>query len=91
MMHKHIFGITERGGIPDANMRALQKGLLNRRLLLVAAQEEVTTTKKRSETGRTKRHLQDLVLPCCGQHFEGDEERSARNVNFYSGQSNRNF
>ena len=33
--------------------------------------------------------LQDLVLPCCGQHFEGDEEQSARNVNFYSGQSNR--
>lgn len=84
MMHKHIFGITERGGIPDANMRALQKGFID--ALLVAAQEEATTKSAPKLVGTG---LQDLVLPCCGQHFEGDEERSARNVNFYSGQSNR--
>ena len=41
MMHKHIFGITERGVIPDAKMRALQNGCID--ALLVAAQEEATT------------------------------------------------
>lgn len=84
MMHKHIFGVTERGGIPDANMRALQKGFVD--ALLVAAQEEATTKSAPKLVGTG---LQDLVLPCYGQHLEGKDGHSVRNVNFYSGQSNR--
>ena len=65
-------------------MRALQKGFVD--ALLVAAQEEATTKSAPKLVGSG---LQDLVLPCYSQHLEGKDERSVRNVNFYSGQSNR--
>lgn len=82
MMHKHIFGVTQRGGILDANERELQKGFVD--ALLIAAQEEATTKEA------PKLHL--LSQPtawCCNFQLDEDKAAGGRVVNFYSGQSNR--
>ncbi|MCH5328105.1 MAG: zinc-dependent metalloprotease, partial [Coprobacter sp.] len=84
MMHNHIFGVTEKGNTPDANMRALQKGFLD--ALLVAAQEEATT---KSAPKTTSVELLEGVLPCYREIFNEVQVQAVRNVNYYSGQSNR--
>lgn len=46
MLHKHIFAVTERGGIPDAMQRSLQKNFLDALITAGAESESVKINKK---------------------------------------------
>lgn len=48
-LHKNIFGITERGGIPNVMERSLQKNFLDA-LLTAAAEPEAVKINKRLQT-----------------------------------------
>lgn len=46
MLHKHIFGVTERGGTPDVMQRSVQKNFLDALITAGAESESVKINKK---------------------------------------------
>lgn len=88
-MHKHLFGITERGGSPDLAARSLQKGFVD--ALINSASESATNKDKRKLAGEYS--LLEPQIPLCG-HYGHDlaetESRSARRyVSFAGSQATR--
>lgn len=86
MLHDAIFGVTERGGIPEVKVRALQKNFVDALLTAAAEHEGVKINKKLRD---------DSILPMgfchvCSheQCMEGDKS-ARRELNFYSSHANR--
>lgn len=90
-MHKHIFGITEKGGTPDVMTRSLQKNFLD--ALVNAASEEQAS--KSSKKLMEDHFLLDHQVSLCscghdhGRSAAGDRMGARRDVNFYGTQANR--
>lgn len=86
MLHNAIFGVTERGAIPDVKMRALQKNFVDA-LLTAAAEHEGVKINKRLHDERV------LPMNTChvcshGECLDGDKS-ARRELNFYSSHANR--
>ena len=60
-LHKNIFGITERGGIPNVMERSLQKNFLDALLTAAAEPEAVKINKKIAN----EHFLLDHATPFC--------------------------
>ncbi len=91
-LHKNIFGITERGGIPDVMERSLQKNFLDALLTAAAEPEAVKINKKIAN----EHFLLDHATPFCScyaaeQRALRQEDRmgAPRVLNFYGSQLNR--
>ena len=91
-LHKNIFGITERGGIPNVMERSLQKNFLDALLTAAAEPEAVKINKKIADD----HFLLDHATPFCSCYAA--EQRSLRQedkmgahrvLNFYGSQLNR--
>ena len=91
-LHKNIFGITERGGIPNVMERSLQKNFLDALLTAAAEPEAVKINKKIAN----EHFLLDHTTPFCSCYAA--EQRSLRQedkmgahrvLNFYGSQLNR--
>ena len=91
-LHKNIFGITERGGIPNVLERSLQKNFLDALLTAAAEPEAVKINKKIADD----HFLLDHATPFCSCYAA--EQRSLRQedkmgahrvLNFYGSQLNR--
>lgn len=87
MLHKGIFGITERGGQPNVKERLLQKNFLDALITAAAESESVKINKKLNPF---------LTADYTGTCFEAEQrmlekERMAgpRTLNFYGSQLNR--
>lgn len=84
MLHDGIFGITERGSIPDVKMRVLQKNFVDALLTAAAEVEAVKINKKFTEIDNL---LSDNHL--CN-HFNTENNHSMRReLSFYGSQANR--
>lgn len=84
MLHDGIFGITERGAIPDVKMRVLQKNFVDALLTAAAEVEAVKINKKFTEIDNL---LSDNHL--CN-HFNTENNHSMRReLSFYGSQANR--
>jgi len=91
-LHRHIFGVTERGGVPDVLERSLQKNFLDALLTAAAEPEAVKINKKIAEN-----HLLfDHAVPFCScyaaeqQALRADDRMGApRTLNFYGSQLTR--
>lgn len=91
-LHKSIFGITERGGIPDVMQRSLQKNFLDALLTAAAEPEAVKINKKIADN----HFLLDTAVPFCSCHEAeqralrtGERMGAPRVLNFYGSQLNR--
>ena len=91
-LHKNIFGITERGGIPNVMERSLQKNFLDALLTAAAEPEAVKINKKIAN----EHFLLDHATPFCScyaaeQRALRQEDRmgAPRVLNFYGSQLNR--
>lgn len=91
-LHKNIFGVTERGGIPNVMERSLQKNFLDALLTAAAEPEAVKINKKIAN----EHFLLDHATPFCScyaaeQHALRQEDRmgAPRVLNFYGSQLNR--
>ena len=91
-LHKNIFGITERGGIPNVMERSLQKNFLDALLTAAAEPEAVKINKKTAN----EHFLLDHTTPFCScyaaeQRALRQEDRmgAPRVLNFYGSQLNR--
>ena len=91
-LHKNIFGITERGGIPNVMERSLQKNCLDALLTAAAEPEAVKINKKIAN----EHFLLDHTTPFCScyaaeQRALRQEDRmgAPRVLNFYGSQLNR--
>ena len=91
-LHKNIFGITERGGIPNVMERSLQKNFLDALLTAAAEPEAVKINKKIAN----EHFLLDHTTPFCScyaaeQRALRQEDRmgAPRVLNFYGSQLNR--
>lgn len=87
MLHKGIFGVTERGGQPDVRQRLLQKNFLDALITAAAESESVKINKKLNPF---------LTAGYAGTCFETEQRmlesgRAAgpRTLNFYGSQLNR--
>jgi len=91
-LHKNIFGVTERGGIPNVMERSLQKNFLDALLTAAAEPEAVKINKKIAN----EHFLLDHATPFCScyaaeQRALRQEDRmgAPRVLNFYGSQLNR--
>lgn len=91
-IHKHIFGITERGGRPNVLERSLQKNFLDALLTAAAEPEAVKINKKLAE----EHFLIDHSNGFCSCHaaeqrslHNPDRMGAPRTLNFYGTQLNR--
>lgn len=60
-LHKNIFGVTERGGVPNVMERSLQKNFLDALLTAAAEPEAVKINKKIAD----EHFLLDHATPFC--------------------------
>ena len=74
-LHKNIFGITERGGIPNVMERSLQKNCLDALLTAAAEPEAVKINKKIADD----HFLLDHATPFCSCYAA--EQRALRQLN----------
>lgn len=90
-LHKHIFAVTERGGLPDVMTRNLQKGFVDALITAAAENEGVKVNKKLAD----RHFLFDNLHPVCSHNAclrgSGDADRmgARRELNFYGSQINR--
>lgn len=88
-LHKSIFAVSERGGVPDVNTRNLQKGFVDALITAAAETEGVKINKKLS----TNPLLSENKWFCCHPEYnEADSEGrmgAARTIDFYGAQINR--
>ena len=86
MLHDAIFGVTEKGGIPDVRVRALQKNFVDALLTAAAEHEGVKINKKLREEGLLP---VGLCHVCNHEKCVAEEKMSRRELNFYSSHTNR--
>lgn len=90
-LHRSIFAITERGGIPDVMTRALQKNFLDALITAAAETEGVKINKKLADSHFLLDH--QMPLCSCDEHAHrsttADRMGARREVNFYGSQLNR--
>lgn len=91
-LHKSIFGVTERGGVPNVMERSLQKNFLDALLTAAAEPEAVKINKKIAN----EHFLLDAATPFCSCHAAEqqalraeDRMGASRVLNFYGSQLNR--
>lgn len=91
-LHTSIFGVTERGGIPDVMERSLQKNFLDALLTAAAEPEAVKINKKIADN----HFLLDHVPPMCSQYeaeqrslHDASRAGAPRVLNFYGSQLTR--
>lgn len=90
-LHKSIFAVTERGGLPDVMTRNLQKGFVDALITAAAESEGVKVNKKLIDN----HFLFDLQTPICScddhAHRSAHTDRmgARRELNFYGSQINR--
>lgn len=90
-LHKSIFAVTERGGVPDVMERALQKGFVDALITAAAETEGVKINKKLAN----EHFLFDNRMPLCScdehahRSADGDRMGARRELNFYGSQINR--
>ena len=91
MLHKHVFGITERGGVPDVMARSLQKNFVD---ALVNAASESHTAKDAKKLMSEHFMFASQQPKCsCDDHqlrlLDQDRMGAQRTLNFYGIQINR--
>ena len=91
MLHKHIFGITERGGVPDVMARSLQKNFVD---ALVNAASESHAAKDAKKLMNDHFMFASQQPKCsCDDHqlrlLDQDRMGAQRTLNFYGIQINR--
>ena len=91
MLHKHIFGITERGGVPDVMARSLQKNFVD---ALVNAASESHAAKDAKKLMNDHFMFATQQPKCsCDDHqlrlLDQDRMGAQRTLNFYGIQINR--
>lgn len=90
-LHKSIFAVTERGGLPDVMTRNLQKGFVDALITAAAESEGVKVNKKLIDN----HFLFDFQTPICScddhAHRSAHTDRmgARRELNFYGSQINR--
>lgn len=86
MLHNGIFGVTERGAIPDVKTRVLQKNFVDALLTAAAEVEGVKINKKFADIDL----LFDMNLHVCSHDEQCEHEHSMRReLSFYGSQANR--
>lgn len=88
-MHKHIFGITERGGSPDIDARLLQKGFVD---ALINSVSEEATNKNKKKLMNEHSLFQHHSPACSCESYENalaGSREAYRTVNYSSTQANR--
>jgi hypothetical protein len=88
-IHRHIFGVTERGAVPTLSERSLQKGLVDA-LISAVAKENITREKKKL---RDEHPFFDRQPPLCS-HQACDEQAAGEHAltkapNFYGSYADR--
>lgn len=90
-LHKHIFAVTERGGIPDVMARNLQKNFVDALITAAAESEGVKINKKLM--GEHFLFANQQPLCSCDEHafhsYDADRMGARREVSFYGSQINR--
>lgn len=86
-LHKSIFAVTERNGIPDVTTRNLQKGFVDALITAAAESEGVKINKKI----QTQHFLLDANKSFCSHQecLAGDRNGGSRTIDFYGLQINR--
>ncbi len=90
-VHQQIFGITEKGEIPDVMARSLQKCFVDALINAASEEQASKSTKKLMEDHFLINHQQSLCS-CYDDYLESeDSERmeARREINFYGTQVNR--
>ena len=90
MLHKHMFGITERGGKPDAMQRNLQKLFVDALIIAADETQSAKNVKKLTESP----FLSEEKSACCEAHAHNQENENSRMgrpriLNFYGSQVTR--
>ncbi len=86
MLHNGIFGVTERGAIPDVKTRVLQKNFVDALLTAAAEVEGVKINKKLADIDP----LFDMNRHVCSHDVQCEHEQSMRReLSFYGSQANR--
>ena len=90
-LHKGIFAVTERGGLPDVMTRNLQKGFVDALITAAAESEGVKVNKKLTDNHFLFDHQAPLCS--CDEHAHrsayADRMGARRELNFYGSQINR--
>ena len=90
-LHKGIFAVTERGGLPDVMTRNLQKGFVDALITAAAESEGVKVNKKLTDNHFLFDHQAPLCS--CDDHAHRaaytDRMGARRELNFYGSQINR--
>lgn len=90
-IHKHIFAVTEKGGVPDVMTRSLQKGFVD--ALINAASEAQAAKDNRKLMEDHFLFSTQLPLCSCDEHqhqaMHGSKMGARREVSFYGTQVNR--
>ena len=90
-LHKGIFAVTERGGLPDVMTRNLQKGFVDALITAAAESEGVKVNKKLTDNHFLFDHQAPLCS--CDDHAHrsayADRMGARRELNFYGSQINR--
>lgn len=86
MLHNGIFGVTERGAVPDVKTRILQKNFVDALLTAAAESEGVKINKGLTDVCNL---LNDFSYEC--NHCRGfnSENNMRRELSFYGSQANR--
>lgn len=87
MLHSQIFGVTERGGVPNVHERSLQKNFLDALLTAAAEPEAVKINKKLSEQHPYLGSEHALCMHA--QHEAHALAGAPRTINFYGSQLTR--
>lgn len=95
-LHRHIFGVTERGGQPDVMQRNLQKNFLDALITAASESKGVKVSKSLSSEDAQKEFMHLFVSPFCSEYAAeqmavSNENRQAgpRHFSFYGSQLNR--
>lgn len=90
-LHKHIFAVTERGGLPDVMTRNLQKGFVDALITAAAENEGVKVNKKLTDSHFLFDNRQSLCShdACLHRGDQADRMGARRELNFYGSQINR--